>query len=81
MSGSLIDMFARHQPEDTAVEAGEQQTSYKQLLGLTRAIREQIRAKPCRVGPGRRRRRSGRRRMCDYCGRSGSRSSVRSAVG
>ena len=50
MSGSLIDMFARHQPEDTAIEAGEQQTSYKQLLGLTRAIREQIEQSP--VGPG-----------------------------
>ena len=50
MSGALIDMFARHQPDDTAVETGEQQTSYEQLLNLTRAIREQIERSS--VGPG-----------------------------
>jgi amino acid adenylation domain-containing protein len=50
MSGTLIDMLARHKPDDTAVEAEEQQTSYKQLLDLTRAIREQIGRSP--VGPG-----------------------------
>src|SRR5215472_15777637 len=51
MPESLIDMFARHQPEDTAVEAGEQQTSYKQLLSCTRAIREQIERSPVGSGP------------------------------
>lgn len=50
MSGALIDMLARHQPDDTAVETGEGQTSYKQLLDLSRAIREQITRSP--VGPG-----------------------------
>src|SRR5215470_12706915 len=47
--GSLIDSLARHQPDATAVETGEQ-TSYRQLLDLTRAIREQITQSP--VGPG-----------------------------
>jgi D-alanine--poly(phosphoribitol) ligase subunit 1 len=51
MSGILIDMLARHQPDHTAVEAGEQQTSYKQLLALTRAIREQIVRSSVRPGP------------------------------
>ena len=50
MSDALIDMLARHQPDDTAVETGERKTSYKQLLNLTRAIREQIERSP--VGPG-----------------------------
>jgi D-alanine--poly(phosphoribitol) ligase subunit 1 len=50
MSGALIDMLARHRPDDTAVETGERQTSYKHLLDLTRAIREQITRSP--VGPG-----------------------------
>ena len=48
--GALIDSLARHQPDGTAVETGEQRTSYKQLLALTRAIREQITRNP--VGPG-----------------------------
>ena len=48
--GALIDSLARHQPDDTAVETGEQQTSYRQLLDLTCAIREQITRSP--VGPG-----------------------------
>ena len=50
MSGALIDMLARHQPDDTAVEKGEWRTSYKQLIDLTRAIREQIIRSP--IGPG-----------------------------
>jgi amino acid adenylation domain-containing protein len=50
MSDALIDSLARHRPHDTAVEAGEQQTSYKQLLDFTRAIREQITRSS--VGPG-----------------------------
>jgi len=49
-SGALIDVLAQHQPGDTAVETGEQRTSYKQLLDLARAIREQITRSP--VGPG-----------------------------
>ncbi len=51
MSGALIDMLVRHQPDDTAVETGEQQTSYKQLMDLTRAIREQITRNPIGSGP------------------------------
>lgn len=51
MSDSLIDVLAHHQPEDTAVETGERQTSYKQLLSLTRAIREQIERSPWGSGP------------------------------
>jgi amino acid adenylation domain-containing protein len=50
MPDTLIDNLARHRPSDTAVEAGEQQTSYKQLLDLALAIREQITQSP--VGPG-----------------------------
>jgi hypothetical protein len=46
----LIDMFARHRPDDTAVETTEQQTPYGQLLDLTRAMLEQITRSP--VGPG-----------------------------
>src|ERR1700745_4423794 len=49
-SAALIDSLARHQPDDIAVETGEQQTSYRQLLDLARAIREQIRRSS--VGPG-----------------------------
>ena len=49
--GALIDSLARHQPDDTAVETGDQQTSYKQLLDLTRAIREQITRSPVGSGP------------------------------
>ena len=49
--GRLDRLAARHQPDDTAVETGEQQTSYKQLLGLTRAIREQITRSPVGSGP------------------------------
>lgn len=48
--GTLADKLARHRPDDTAVEAGEQQTSYRQLLDLTRAIRDQVTRSP--VGPG-----------------------------
>ena len=48
--GTLIDLLAGHQPSDTAAEMGKQQTSYKQLPGPTRAIREQIMRSP--VGPG-----------------------------
>ena len=51
MSGALIDMLVRHQPDDTAVETGEQQTSYKQLIDLTCAIREQITRNPIGSGP------------------------------
>jgi D-alanine--poly(phosphoribitol) ligase subunit 1 len=51
MSGALIDMLARHQPDDTAVESGERQTSYKQLLDLARAIQEQITQSPVGSGP------------------------------
>ena len=50
MSGTLINMLARHRPSDTAVETGERQTSYKQLLNLALAIREQIARSS--VGPG-----------------------------
>jgi amino acid adenylation domain-containing protein len=50
MPGTLIDMLARHRPSDAAVETGEQRTSYQQLLGLARAIRDQI--AQSRVGPG-----------------------------
>ena len=49
--GALIDMLARHRPDNTAVETGEQQTSYKQLLDLSCAIREQIVRSPVRSGP------------------------------
>ena len=49
--GALIDLLARHQPDLTAVETGEQHTSYKQLLDLTRAIREQIMRSPVGSGP------------------------------
>ena len=49
--GALIDLLARHRPDDTAVETGEQQTFYKQLLDLTRAIREQITRSPAGPGP------------------------------
>ena len=49
--GALIDLIARHRPDDTAVETGEQQTSYKQLLDLTRAIREQVTRSPVGSGP------------------------------
>ena len=48
--GALIDLLPRHQLSDTAAETGKQQTSSKQLLGLTRAIREQLMRSP--VGPG-----------------------------
>jgi D-alanine--poly(phosphoribitol) ligase subunit 1 len=48
--GALLDLLARHRPDDTAVETGEQWTSYGQLLDLARAIREQITRNP--VGPG-----------------------------
>jgi D-alanine--poly(phosphoribitol) ligase subunit 1 len=51
MPDALIDLLARHQPDDTAVEAGEQQTTYKQLLDLTRAIQEQIARSPVGSGP------------------------------
>jgi D-alanine--poly(phosphoribitol) ligase subunit 1 len=43
-------MLARHRPDDAAVESGERQTSYQQLLDLSRAIRDQITRS--RVGPG-----------------------------
>jgi len=49
--GALIDLLARHRPDDTAVETGGQQTFYKQLLDLTRAIREQITRSPAGPGP------------------------------
>src|SRR6185437_17002542 len=48
---TLTDVLARHRPDDTAVETGEQRTSYKQLLDLTRAIREQIMRSPAGAGP------------------------------
>jgi D-alanine--poly(phosphoribitol) ligase subunit 1 len=48
--GALIDLLASHRPDDMAVEKGEQRTSYRQLLELSRAIREQITRSP--VGPG-----------------------------
>src|SRR5215831_18779785 len=51
MPGALIDMLARHRPDDTAVETGQQHTSYQQLLELTRAIREQIMRDPVGSGP------------------------------
>ena len=50
MSGALINMLAQHRPGDTAIEAGERLTSYKQLLDLALAIREQITRSS--VGPG-----------------------------
>jgi D-alanine--poly(phosphoribitol) ligase subunit 1 len=50
VSAALIDLLARQQPNDTAVETGEQRTSYRQLLDLTCAIREQI--MPCPLGSG-----------------------------
>src|SRR5215472_4501879 len=50
-SGALIDLFARHRPDDTAVEIGEQRTSYKQLLDLSCAIRGHILRSPVRSGP------------------------------
>jgi len=49
-SGALTGLLARHRPDDTAVETGEQRTSYKQLLDLTSAIQQQITRSP--VGPG-----------------------------
>src|SRR6185437_3303713 len=49
--GTLTDVLARHRPDDTAVETGEQRTSYKQLLDLIRAIREQITRSPAGAGP------------------------------
>jgi D-alanine--poly(phosphoribitol) ligase subunit 1 len=48
---ALIDLLASHQPDDTAVEKGEQRTTYKQLLDLSRAIREQITRSPVGSGP------------------------------
>jgi D-alanine--poly(phosphoribitol) ligase subunit 1 len=51
MSRTLINMLAQHRPSDTAVETGEQQTSYKQILDLTLAIREQITRSPVGSGP------------------------------
>jgi D-alanine--poly(phosphoribitol) ligase subunit 1 len=51
MSSALIDMLTRHQPDDTAVETRERQTSYKQLLDLTRAIREKIERSAVGSGP------------------------------
>jgi non-ribosomal peptide synthetase component F len=48
---ALIDLLARHRPNDRAVEAGQQQTSYKQLLDLTRAIQEQITRSSAGAGP------------------------------
>ncbi len=48
---ALIDSLARHQPDDTAVEAGEQRTSYGQLLDLACAIREQFTRSPLGQGP------------------------------
>lgn len=51
MSGTLIDMLARHRANDTAVETGEQKTSYKQLLDLALAIREQITRSSAGPGP------------------------------
>jgi len=49
--GALIDLLALRRPDDTAVETGEQRTSYKQLLDLTHAIREQITRSPAGPGP------------------------------
>jgi hypothetical protein len=46
---ALIDLLARHPLSDTAAETGKQRTSYKRLLGRTRAIREQIMRTP--LGP------------------------------
>ena len=51
MPGTLINMLARHRPSDTAVETGERQTSYQQLLDLALAIREQIARSPVGSGP------------------------------
>ena len=48
--GALIDVLARHRPQNKAVEMGEQLTSYQELLDLTRAIREQITRSA--IGPG-----------------------------
>jgi D-alanine--poly(phosphoribitol) ligase subunit 1 len=48
---ALIDLLARHQPDHTAVETAEQRTSYNQLLGLARAMREQISRSPAGPGP------------------------------
>ncbi len=48
---ALIDSLARHQPGDTAVETGEQRTSYGRLLEFARAIREQITRSPVGQGP------------------------------
>src|SRR5215469_10156799 len=44
-------MLARHQPDDTAVETAERRTSYRQLLDLARALREQITRSPVGSGP------------------------------
>ena len=49
--GGLIDSLALHRPNNAAVEAHEQQTSYKQLLDLARAIREQVTRSPAGAGP------------------------------
>src|SRR5215813_9218613 len=49
--GALIDLLARHQPDTAAVETAAEQTSYKQLLDLTRAIREQVMRNPAGAGP------------------------------
>ena len=49
--GALIDLLASHQPDDMAVDKGEQRTTYKQLLDLSRAIREQITRNPVGSGP------------------------------
>jgi hypothetical protein len=46
--GALTDLLARHPLSDTAA-MGKRKTSYQQLLGLTRAIWEQIMRSP--VGP------------------------------
>lgn len=51
MRDALINLLACHRPNDTAVETGERQTSYKQLLDLTRAIKEQITQSPVGAGP------------------------------
>lgn len=48
---ALIDLLARHRPNEPAVETGGQRTSYRQLLNLTRAIREQIEQSPAIAGP------------------------------
>jgi len=51
IADALINVLARHSPSDTAVETGEQQTSYEQLLDLTLAIREQITRCPAGSAP------------------------------